>query len=119
MRTERTSHATWTARDDAVVEIVSPEVAAMKLGRTVEAILGRRRELGLPEPGARRRRKRAKQTGPSPRWSPEEDALIRKLPPSEAAQKTGRTRAAVMNRRSKLLKEEGLEKKRRQATRSR
>src|SRR5438552_2117408 len=51
-----TKDAAWTARQDLVVEIASPEVAAEKLGRTVEAVLARRQELGLPDPLSRRER---------------------------------------------------------------
>jgi hypothetical protein len=46
----------WTARHDLVIRIASPEVAAEKLDRTVEAILARREELGLPDPLSRRER---------------------------------------------------------------
>jgi hypothetical protein len=51
----------WTARQDLVVEIASPEVAAEKLGRTVKSVLARRSILGLPDPlPTRERRKRQK-----------------------------------------------------------
>lgn len=40
----------WTAHHDLVVQVVSPEVAAEKLGRSIEAVMTRRRELGLSEP---------------------------------------------------------------------
>ena len=38
MISKSTEDAGWTARQDLVVEIASPEVAAEKLGRTVEAL---------------------------------------------------------------------------------
>lgn len=46
----------WTSRQDLVIQIASPEVAAEKLGRTVKAILARRVELGLPDPLSGRER---------------------------------------------------------------
>ena len=49
-------NAAWTPREDLIVQIASPEVAAEKLGRTVEAVLARRQELGLPDPLSRRER---------------------------------------------------------------
>jgi hypothetical protein len=47
----------WTQRHDQIIEIASPEVAAEKLGRTIEAVLGRRKELGLPDPLSSRERR--------------------------------------------------------------
>jgi hypothetical protein len=44
------------ARANLLIQIASPEVAADKLGWTVEAVLARRRELGLPDPLLRRER---------------------------------------------------------------
>jgi hypothetical protein len=46
----------WTTRADLVIQIASPEVAAEKLNRTVESVLARRQELGLPDPLSRRER---------------------------------------------------------------
>jgi hypothetical protein len=40
----------WTSHHDLVVRIASAEVAAEKLGRSLEAVMARRRELGIPEP---------------------------------------------------------------------
>jgi hypothetical protein len=56
MESKTTENGQWTARQDMVVQIASPEVAAEKLGRTVESILSRRQELGLPDPLSRRER---------------------------------------------------------------
>jgi len=56
MKHKPIANAGWTARQDLVVEIASPEVAAEKLGRTVESVLARREELGLPDPLSRRER---------------------------------------------------------------
>jgi hypothetical protein len=61
MKSKPIDDTTWTARHDLVVEIASPEVAAEKLGRTVEAVLARRLELGLHDPlTSRDRRERQK-----------------------------------------------------------
>jgi hypothetical protein len=107
MKLSKADNATWTAREDAVVEIVSPEVAATKLGRTVTAILDRRRELGLSEPEARNEKDRRGSLRP---WTTEEDALVRKLSPPEVAKRTGRTIGAVKTRRAKLSKDAGTRK---------
>jgi hypothetical protein len=40
----------WTDHKDLIVRIVSPEVAADKLDRSIDAVMARRRELGLPDP---------------------------------------------------------------------
>jgi len=45
MKSKPTANAGWTTRQDLVVEIASPEVAAEKLGRTVESVLARRLEI--------------------------------------------------------------------------
>jgi hypothetical protein len=50
------ANTAWTERHDLVIQIASPEVAAEKLGRTVEAVLARRLELGLHDPLTRRER---------------------------------------------------------------
>jgi hypothetical protein len=50
MKHKPTDSAVWTAQADLVIQIASPEVAAEKLGRTVEAVLARRQVLGLPDP---------------------------------------------------------------------
>ena len=56
MKPKLTDDGTWNARHDLIVQIASPEVAAEKLGRTVESVLARRLELGLPDPLSRRER---------------------------------------------------------------
>jgi hypothetical protein len=56
MKSKLTDNGEWTARADLVIQIASPEVAAEKLGRTVESVLARRQELGLPDPLSRRER---------------------------------------------------------------
>jgi hypothetical protein len=112
MKRSKADNATWTAREDAVVEIVSPEVAATKLGRAVAAILNRRRELGLPEREARNDKNR--RGAPRP-WTAAEDALVRKLSPTEVAKRTGRTIGAAKTRRAKLHKATGTRKSRRKS----
>jgi hypothetical protein len=52
----KTDNIAWNAREDLVIQIASPEVAAEKLGRSVQAVLARRQELGLPDPLSRRER---------------------------------------------------------------
>jgi hypothetical protein len=110
MKLSKADNATWTAREDAIVEIVSPEVAATKLGRAIAAILSRRRELGLPEREAGNEKTR--RGAPRP-WTTAEDALVRKLSPLEVAKHTGRTIGAAKTRRAKLSKDTGTRKSRR------
>jgi hypothetical protein len=54
---------TWTARADLVIQIASPEVAAEKLGRTLEAVLARREALGLPDPLPIHERRKRRERG--------------------------------------------------------
>jgi hypothetical protein len=49
MKPEPAHDVEWTQRQDLVVQIASPEVAADKLGRSLAAVLARRKELGLPD----------------------------------------------------------------------
>ena len=50
MKPELTDETEWTERQDLVIQIASPEVAAEKLGRSVEAVLARREKLGILDP---------------------------------------------------------------------
>jgi hypothetical protein len=54
--TDKPDDKTWTERHDQIIQIVPPEIAAEKLGRTIEAVLARRLELGLPDPLSNRER---------------------------------------------------------------
>jgi hypothetical protein len=56
MNPKPTNKGELSARANLIIEIASPEVAADKLGWTVEAVLARREELGLPDPLSRRER---------------------------------------------------------------
>jgi len=47
MKLHKPDTTAWTAREDQVVRIVSPEMAAEKLGRSVADVVKRRIELGL------------------------------------------------------------------------
>jgi hypothetical protein len=91
----------WSAHHDEIIKIVSPEVAAEKLERTLAVVLARRRELGLPEYDSGKKQTPGGHLRP---WTQQEDALVRKLPPSEVAKRIGRTLGAVMTRRTRLSK---------------
>lgn len=56
MKLDRTDKIEWTERQDLVVQIASPEVAAEKLRRPLDAVLARRQILGLSDPSSRRER---------------------------------------------------------------
>jgi len=47
MKPHKSDNTPWTTREDVIVQIVSPDVAAEKLGRSVADVLKRRKELGL------------------------------------------------------------------------
>jgi hypothetical protein len=70
--------------------------AAARIGRTALAVRIKRDRLGIPNPTAR------PGAYGSPPWTDEEDALVYRLPPAEAARRTGRTLGAVYSRRSLL-----------------
>jgi len=71
-------------------------VVAEKVGRTVNAVRVMRERLGILNPAAR------PGAYGSPRWSAQQDDLVRRLSPAEAARLTGRTITAVYSRRSLL-----------------
>ena len=55
MKAEITDLVKWTPREDGIIRVVSPEVAAEKLGRPVAVVLARRLNLGLPDFEPRRK----------------------------------------------------------------
>jgi hypothetical protein len=55
MKPQQADSVTWTEREDLVIRIASPEIAADKLCRSVAAVLRRRLELGLPDFDPRRK----------------------------------------------------------------
>jgi len=57
MKPEPTAETEWTERQDLIIQIASPEVAAAKLGRPLEVVLARREKLGLPDPLTTRERR--------------------------------------------------------------
>ena len=65
MKPEPTDEMEWTERQDLVIQIASPEVAAEKLGRSLAPVLARREVLGLPDPLSSRERM-ARQKGSQP-----------------------------------------------------
>src|SRR5262249_3918133 len=86
----------WTAEEVALLGQLPDAEVAERTGRTREAVRQKRNELGVPDPAARRGAYGA------PPWSPDEDALVRRLRPADAAAKAGRTMDAVYGRRHRL-----------------
>jgi hypothetical protein len=71
-------------------------VVAARIGPTPLAVRVMRDQLGIPNPAAR------PGAYGSPRWSAEEDDRVYRLPPAEAARRTGRTLGGVYSRQSLL-----------------
>jgi hypothetical protein len=90
----------WTAREDALVRSLRPAEAAKRTRRTLAAIFGHRHELGLPD--GRAGRKVPPSPIPGRPWTTSEDELVRTLPASSVAKRTGRTLRAVYGRRHEL-----------------
>ena len=86
----------WTTEEVGLLGTVPDREVAARTGRTPHAITQKRIALGIPNPVAR--------PGPYGRapWTAEEDALVRSLPPAEAAARTGRSKDAVYTRRHQL-----------------
>jgi len=82
------------------------DVVAARVGRSVNAVRVMRQRLGIPNPAPR------PHAGGRPRWTAEQDDLVRRLPPWEAARRTGRTLRAVRCRRSVLARKGGRGKQR-------
>jgi hypothetical protein len=76
-------------------KLADVEVAG-RTGRSPTAVRKRRAALGLCNPG------KGYGPGRSAPWTPEEDALVETLKPTEAARRTGRTLSAVYSRRNVL-----------------
>jgi len=86
----------WTQEQLQLLGKEPDAVVAGKVGRSVNAVRVMRGRLGIPNPAAR------PVAFGSPRWSAKQDELVRRLPPAEAARRTGRTLTAVYSRRSRL-----------------
>jgi hypothetical protein len=86
----------WTPEQLRQLGTAPAAVVAARIGRTVGAVRVMRDRLGIPNPAAR------PGAYGSPPWSAEEDDLVDRLPPAEAARRTGRTLNAVYSRRSLL-----------------
>jgi hypothetical protein len=86
----------WTGEQLALLGTEPDAIVATKVGCSVNAVRVMRQRLGRPNHAAR------PGAYGSPRWSAAEEDLVRRLPAAEAARRTGRTLAAVHNRRSFL-----------------
>jgi hypothetical protein len=87
----------WTPEQLALLGKEPDDLVAGKVGRSVNAVRIMRQLLGRPNPAAR------PGAYGSPRWSETEEDRVRRFHAVEAARRTGRTLAAVQNRRSLLL----------------
>jgi hypothetical protein len=87
----KNSGQSWLPKEDRLLGTMSDVEAAVKLGRSVDAVRARRVGLNLPlaEPLVEP-------------WTAEELSVLGKLPDREAAAKTGRTPIAVALKRRKL-----------------
>src|SRR4051812_33525248 len=94
----------WTPHHDLIISVVSPSVAAEKLGRTEVEVLARRKELGLPELAPKNRWGKTR----SIPWTAQVEELVRTLSVGEVVRRTKRTRSEVVNRRTALKKQGNL-----------
>jgi hypothetical protein len=79
----------WTRAQLWMLGRLPDEEVARRTGRSREAVRGKRKALGIPNPA-------------SNHWSEDEDALARTLLPQVAAARTGRSLKAVYERRRAL-----------------
>jgi hypothetical protein len=86
----------WTPEQLQLLGTAPDAVVAARIGRTALAVRVMRDRLGIPNHAAR------PGAYGSPRWSAQEDDLVYRLPPADAARRTGRTLNAVYSRRSLL-----------------
>jgi hypothetical protein len=87
----------WTPEQLRQLGTAPDAVVAARSGRTALAVRVMRDRRGIANPAAR------PGAYGSPRWTDEEDDLVYRPPPAEAARQTGRTLSAVYSRRSLLL----------------
>jgi hypothetical protein len=73
----------WTAEQPQLLGPAPDAVVAARIGRTAGAVRVMRDRLGTPNPAAR------PGAYGSPRWSAQEHDLVYRLPPAEAARRTG------------------------------
>jgi hypothetical protein len=86
----------WTLEQLRMLGTAPDAVVATRIGRTALAVRVMRDRLGIPNPAA------MPGAYGSPPWTEEEDDLVYRLPPAEAARQTGRTLGAVYSRRTML-----------------
>jgi len=84
----------WTQEQLQQLGNEPDDVVAGQVGRSVNAVRVMRERLGIPNPAAR------PGAYGSPPWTAQQDDMVRRLPPAEAARRTGRTLAAGYPRRS-------------------
>lgn len=93
----------WTADEDAALLADESDAdTAAKIGRTVPAVMQRRRILGI----ARGPAGGGHYTG---RWTDAESAAILNEPAADAAKKVGRNRQAIWQKRHKMRREGRIE----------
>ena len=91
----------WTRAQLRLLGKYPDDRVAARVGRSVNAVRVMRQRLGIPNPAPRLH------AGGRPRWTAEQDDLVRRLPPWEAVRRTGRTLRAVRCRRSVLARKGG------------
>ena len=86
----------WTPEELALVGVLPDAEVGRRIDRSRNAVRIKREQLGRPDPTDLQGRRRHRP------WTPEDDELVRTLPPAEAAARVGRTRDAVHTRRYEL-----------------
>jgi hypothetical protein len=86
----------WTEDEVALLGKIPDQEVVKRTGRPWQAVRKKREALGIPNSFAR------PGAYGSPPWTAEEDRIVLRLPPAQAALRTGRTISAIYNRRHTL-----------------
>jgi hypothetical protein len=92
----------WSPRADALARIVSPEVAADRLGIPLADVLARREVLSLPPADEQFPRRTRKRVGRKPPYAEYEAEVLRLFPPATAAYILGCSLTKVSIKRQRL-----------------
>jgi hypothetical protein len=93
---EADAYGLWSPDEEALLGVLTDREAANRTGRALNAVRGKRRQMGRKNPDPR------SLPHPGRPWTLEEDGMVARLLPEEVARRTGRTLRAVYARRAQL-----------------